>query len=418
VANATLQSYVGPLANAYNSAYGSPGNPAFGTPLSSNGVTMGMGTTGGRADIGYTTQENTAWLVTQDARAATLALLQADAGGAVPWNYKLANGHWMTPSDAPMVWTDPRSGPYTTAIANLADDTYWGADEAHQPNLNYVPFIMTGRRWNLDRLNAQAANALTNDWPGERCIPYGSSCNPGMNDLVVNGQDQIRQQAWSLREIEEAAFVGAPSSFEQGYFSQVVTDNWNYINGQETGSGILSPTIQGAAAGWVPSCALQGNPQGCGASWQNSPWMQDYFTGIAALGAEMGSAGALQFINYQKDTWLAARFNLPASLGMNPYDSSAYRLIMTDASSNMLMTWPAIEQATIAQNFSNGNSWSKANLGDYQALSRAALGAAATLYPSDANLQQALTWLNGSSCPTTTVGYFQQDPTFNVVPLQ
>ena len=46
--------------------------PGFGTPLAANGVTQYMPMTGGRGDIGYTTQYNTVWLVTQDQRAATL----------------------------------------------------------------------------------------------------------------------------------------------------------------------------------------------------------------------------------------------------------------------------------------------------------------------------------------------------------
>ena len=46
----------------------------FGTPFAKNGLERYMGQTGGRPDIGYTTMWNTTWLLTQDPRAATVAL--------------------------------------------------------------------------------------------------------------------------------------------------------------------------------------------------------------------------------------------------------------------------------------------------------------------------------------------------------
>ncbi|TAL04118.1 MAG: hypothetical protein EPO08_02395 [Rhodospirillaceae bacterium] len=382
----------------------------FGTPLAANGITRYMPQTGGRPDIGYTTMWSTVWLMTGDSRAAMLALAQGDTGGAVPWNIKLTNGHWLTPADYPAIWIDQRSN--TSVTANLpptATDTGWTPETAHQPDLAYVPYIMTGQRWYLDRLNAQAAYSLSSDWPGYRCptTQSGSNC-AGPADIVLNGQDQIREQGWNIREIEEASFSGQPGSFEQSYFAQVASDNWNYINGQETGGGFLSVATEGQAAGWLPSGLNVPNTQ-------TSPWMEDYTTGVAILAAEMGDAGAVQYVNWQKDTWLAGRF---IAAGMNPYDGVAYRLITTDVVGRNLTTWPAIEAATVAQGFSNGTGWATAVAGDYAALGRAVLGGALTLFPNDAELQQALTWMNSPGSPNTTQNYFQQDPTFNVVPLQ
>lgn len=377
-------------------------NATFGTPFAQNGLTTYMPQTGGRPDIGYTTMWNTTWLLTQDARAALTALAQSDTSGAIPWNYKLANGHWLTPSDAPAIWTDSRGGPtgYTDGIANVANTSTWTPEAAHQPNLNYVPYIMTASRWYLDRLNAQAAAGLSSSWPGARCR---TSCVAHTDDIIINGIDQIRQEAWSMREIQQAAFIGQPGSFEQTYFNQVVTDNWNYVASQEASLA----TSGGQVYGYL-GLGSYGDPTVI------PEWMEDYLTGIALQGAQMGFSGANAFINWQKDSWLAARF---IGTGMNPYDGCIYNLVV-GSGGIPLTSWSAIESATVAVGKSNGSTWGIQSDGDYCPLARAVLGGALTLYPADTNLQQALTWLNGAGAPYTSLAAFQNDPTFNVVPLQ
>jgi hypothetical protein len=59
----------------------------WGEPLSHNEVERYMPTAGGRPDIGITTEPNTDWLISGDARAAAYALGQAEAAGSATWNY-------------------------------------------------------------------------------------------------------------------------------------------------------------------------------------------------------------------------------------------------------------------------------------------------------------------------------------------
>ena len=197
---------------------------ALDTPLAANCLAKYMPTTGARHDIGYTTQANTIWLLTGDARIADTALAQGDAGGAVPWNFKLSNGRWVTPFNDPQVWIDGRA---SVSIANQPnfDGTGWTWDAAHQPNLAYVPYIMTGQRWYLDRLNAQAAFALTSNWPVPRC----GNGSVATCDLALDFTGQVRTQAWSIREIVQAAYIGRSGTWEQSYFGQVSARNWNNV---------------------------------------------------------------------------------------------------------------------------------------------------------------------------------------------
>jgi hypothetical protein len=397
----------------------------FGAPLAKNGLLPYMPNTGGRADIGYTTMWNTTWLMTQDARAAIVCLAQGDAGGAVPWNYKLANGHWLTPGDYPNILIGSNGGPhsYTDGIANVASTAVWTADSAHQPNLAYVPYIMTGQRWYLDRLNAQAAYSEDIMPPYSSTSGYQASGRlagqlltatmpslAGTADIVITPGNQLRASAWSMREIQEAAWVGKTGSFEQGFFEQAVLDNWNYFLARKANLTAL----QGEAAGWLP--AVYGSSS---IPVIMSPAQQDYFTGIAALGAQMGYNGALQYIDWQRGGWLSGRF---IASDMNPYDGTAYNLDMSDSTGIILKTWTDIETTTIAHCSipasactTNGSSFPTNNA--YPQWARGALGAALTLYPSDTNLQNALNFVQAHGAFVDT-GSLQSDPTFNIVPLQ
>ncbi|MES2887655.1 MAG: hypothetical protein V4739_06540 [Pseudomonadota bacterium] len=377
------------------------GRADFGLPLTANGVTPYMPMTGGRADIGYTTLWNTVWLLTQDARAASVGLAQSDTSGAIPWNHKLTNGHWLTPGDHPSIWLDGRGGPhgFTDGIANTADRSNWATDGAHQPNLNYVPYLATGSRWNLDRLNAQAAVALSGSWPGNRCRP--TPCASPREALVLNGGDEVRHQAWGMREVQQAAFIGKPGSFEHTYFNKVVQDNWNYARSQQARLMAAGGQVYGhyGLASYSEGMRL---------------WQQDYLTGVAAQGAQMGFTGARDFIGWQKSSWLAARFIAPDA---NPYDGCVY-LLTFGSGTTPLTSWAAIRSATLRDGRSNApGTWTHSD-GSYCATARSALGLALTVYPNDPDLTQALRWLNVAGAPNTDPTALRRDPTFNVVPLQ
>jgi hypothetical protein len=369
--------------------------PGFGAPLAVNGVTQYMPMTGGRGDIGYTTAYNTVWLMTQDVRAAKVALAQGDTAGAVPWNYRLASGHYVTPVDSPQIWVDGRSDSNGTTLANQPSDAgNWTPDTSHEPNLSYIPYLMTAKRWYLDRLYAQAAFSLDIQWPYFRCgFNLVSTC-----DLVIQGYsgDQIRGQAWSIREVMEAGFIAKTGSYEASIFPTIADHNWTYW--QST----LIPTLtakQGQTTGWLGS--------------HYAEWQEDFMTGIVQLAAMMGSSKAKDIESWQRN-WLAGRF---IGQGMNPHDGCTYAIQTYDANGNPYTTWSALEAATVAAGSSNGTGWANSG-GYYCALARAVLGGGLTLFPGDTNLQQALNWLNSSTAPFISQSQFQVDPTFNIVPLK
>jgi Ca2+-binding RTX toxin-like protein len=340
----------------------------WGDPLATNGVTQYMPMTGGRADIGYTTQANTVWLLTQDARAAGYALGQAETAGAVPWNFwNDAADTWLNTDAYPRLWTDARGGTGTAGLSTSRGLTQqvdglsgWTPDRAHQPDLSYVPYLLTGERWILDNLNAQAAYNVVSTWPDPR----------GNADDIVVRDAQVRTAAWSLRQIDEAAWIAPDGSAEKAYFTSVSAANWGWLVSQIPTWTVL----QGEAHGWLPGA--YGTP---GAM---APWQQDYFASTAIAAASRGNQDALTFLEWMSN-FLVGRFQAEEQ-GFGMHDGVAYNLMVRDPATGRVFTsWAEIEAATVAHGQSNGTGWAQSN-GNYGRLGLATLAGIYHLTGSEA----------------------------------
>ncbi|MFL1463411.1 beta strand repeat-containing protein [Roseococcus sp. DSY-14] len=329
----------------------------WGAPLSNNGVTMSMGMTGGREDIGIVTAANAGWLITQDARAAEYAMGQADAAAAVPWNmYDTANGTWLNTDNYPKLWTDARGGTGTPGNANsggltqqISWSTGWGADRGHQPELSFVPYVMTGERQYLDTLMAQASYTIMTTW----------GVNRQNGDALVAKDNQVRTSAWSLRQVENAAWAAPEGSEEQAYFRSVSDGNWKWLVSQIP----AWTAMQGEAHGWVPGAY--------GTAGSMAPWQQDYFASTTISAASRGNADALTFLQWQSN-FLVGRFMQEAK-GFPAHDGVAYNLAISPTTSSVpYTTWAQIAAETAARGQSNGDGWSM-SVGDYARLGAASL---------------------------------------------
>jgi hypothetical protein len=363
---------------------------SWGGALPVNGVLQGMPTTGGRPDIGPTTGANALWLVTQDQTAAQYALGQADAAGSVPWHFfDPTTGNYTSVSQYPNLWTDPRggSGP-PGGLTQQVDptNTGWQPDQAHQPDLSYDAYILTGDRYYLDQINAQADASILASWSWFRA-------QGGYTDIVANGWDQIRQQGWSLRQIDEASWANPDGSAEKAYFTQVAADNWSYLVSQLP----TWTTMEGEGHGYIPYFQMSNN-------MEVSPWMEDYFASTVIAAAEQGNQNAVTVLDWMSN-YLVGRFQ--AHTGWNTHDGAAYRNVVTDASGNYYQTWGAIETATQAGGFSNGIGWTG---GDYAELALESLAGIITVLHSPAAIQ-AYGWLLASGAPQ-----LQSDPQFQIAP--
>ncbi|MDO9710536.1 beta strand repeat-containing protein [Paracraurococcus lichenis] len=368
----------------------------WGAPLAADGVTQYFPATGSRPDIGVVTQANTAWLTTQDARAAAYAMGQAEAAGAVPWNYyDRANGTWLNPTDYPKLWMDPRGGtgkpgdPKATGPTQLADSlTGWSPDRAHQPDLSFVPYILTGERWILDNLQAQAAFNLTSVWPAQR----GTA-----GDVIVDDQ-QVRSMAWGLREIENALWATPDGTPEKAWLQQVSDDNWSFLV-----SHIPAWTAaEGELHGYLPTTTTP----------NIAPWQQDFFASTAIAAASRGNAEAMTYLNWAKN-FLIGRFE-QADNGFVLNDGMAYSLVAADPATGLrYKTWAEVGAATRAAGQSNGDGW-RASEGYYGRLALTTL-AGIYLLTGDERAARAYYRLAEQSPPFTTAASIASDPQFSVM---
>jgi Ca2+-binding RTX toxin-like protein len=322
-------------------------------PLSNNGVVQFMGQTGGRPDIGFTTQSQATWLISGDARAAQYAMAQAEAASAVPWHfYDAANKTWLNTDNYPALWIDYRgtpgapgnrqSGGLTQAVEpyDFKNQTGWLAETAHPPSLSFVPYTLTGERWMLDNLQAQAAAQVMMTWPYPR---------QNDRDLVVGPEMQVRSSAWAMRELEDAAWASPDGSAERAYFRAAADANWTWIRSQ-------LPTWtaqQGEAHGYLPGLFGDG---------YLAPWQQDYFAGVAITAASRGNADAGAYLAWAKN-FLIGRFEQSAG-GFKLNEGAAYQLVIgkyVDGQFVRNTTWADIGAATAASNFSNGTGWAAGN---------------------------------------------------------
>jgi hypothetical protein len=366
----------------------------WGDPLAINEVSQYMPGTGARADIGITTASNTAWLMSQDAHAAAYALGQAETASAVTWHlWDADNKGWLSTDDYPNLWTDERGGTGTPGDASsggltqqIGNSSGWDLDSAHQPDLSYVPYLMTGDRWMLDNLNAQASWNIVAQWPSERA---------NASDILVDG-NQVRGAAWALRQIDEAAWAAPDGSAEKAYFTEASNANWSWLV-----SKIPEwTTEQGEAHGWLPGVY--------GVDGAMPPWQQDYFASTVIAAASRGNADALTFLEWQSN-FLVGRFTHEAQ-GFDQHDGAAYLIAIADANGTPYQTWSEIGAQTDAQGWSNNQGWANSQ-GDYAQLALATLAGIAHLTGS-AEAAAAYEALMADSPPFATAADFARDPTF------
>ncbi|NKE45446.1 hypothetical protein HB662_11720 [Roseomonas frigidaquae] len=396
VARYDLDQSVNPsLLNGYANAIKAAG---WDEPLDANGVTTYMPGTGGRPDIGFTTLPNTVWLLTQDARAAAYAMGQAEAASAVPWHFWDAeNGTWLNTDAYPKLWLDARGGTGTPGDANstgltqqVDGQTGWHTDAAHQPDLSYVPYLMTGERWMLDNLQAQAVWSILSYWPD----PRGDG-----NDNVIDGS-QVRAAAWSLRQVDEAARVSPDGSAEQAFFQEASDANYAWLV-----SKIPEWTaMQGESHGWVPG--------DYGTPGAMPPWQQDYFASTVIAATRNGNADARTFLEWQTN-FLVGRF-MSEDQGFEARDGAAYLIATSDPQSGRIYTsWAEIGAQTEALGWSNGDSgWARSE-GDYAQLALATLAGIYEITGS-AEAKQAYELLIAEKAPFSTPADYTRDPTYAI----
>ena len=361
--------------------------PDWADLFSPRAIMQDMFAGGARPDIGQATRCQAIWLMTGDPRAATYAIGQAEASGAIPWHFwDQEAGGWLDTRRWPELWTDYRGRrPPTGLLQQVSGDTGWAADTAHQPDLSYVPYLLTGRRAFLDGIQAQASWSVMSRPTNPL---WGRGTQGGLAEGVnLTRAAQVRGAAWSLRQIGNAAWANPAGDAQLAWSAMAEQANWAWIR-----SRIPAWTSeQGEAHGWIRG--EYGTPGAL------PPWQQDMFASAAGAAARRGQADARAVLAWMEN-FLAGRF-LAAGRGFNPRDGCAYLIAISapEAWGRPFTTWARIAAETEKRGWSNGTGWSQsgANYGAWALQSLAVLIDVLGSEPA----RRAWTWLEAAGAPFT-----------------
>lgn len=304
-------------------------------PLSNPGWTEAMGQGGGRDDIGLVPASYARWIKCQDIRAQKAALVMANGAGSIPWHhYDPTTGDYVDILKYPKLWVG--NGGRGPDLTQPVRDGRWSVDTAHPPAVGYVPYLLTGQRFFLDQINAQAGRQILSLWPQARDeIP---SIGPGIAMLSTNAFE-IRAQVWTFRSIVEAAAMNPDGGAAKTYWLKLYDNNianlltkiipsWNSRAGEVAGYifGTYTPNVippwQENYAMSVIAMAVGLNPRNNASPLTIAKWMAGFNLGLVTeLGWAAGREYVIQINEGERDkerfytTWNEMR-------AVNPTDDS------------------------------------------------------------------------------------------------
>lgn len=247
-----------------------------------------MPATGGRPDIGLLPGWSAAYLLSMDKRVKDVMLATADLAGGWSIHYRDQN------TDKPI---SLQEYPYMTLLGTPGD-TYnpvtkkreafpvcggtcsntKSADYAHTPAFSYLPYLLTGDYYHLEELQFWALWDVFQTNPGYR---------KNIQGLIYSAN--VRVQAWTLRNLAEAAYITPDADNLKHEFERLVNNNLDYYNSTYTTNP--EANVFGAITG--PGALGYNNGRGI------APWMDDFFTSAVGRARELGFSKAAPLLNWK-----------------------------------------------------------------------------------------------------------------------
>lgn len=150
--------------------------------------------------------------------------------GSYPWT-KRDDGVWVP------TLTQQRIGPPDGPAGSpyLADRGHYYADNAHQPSLAYIPYLLTGDRYYADEMASWANFGLLSTYQDSFNNRRG-----GSDGLLGAGGNEVRGVGWVLRNLADAAAWLPDGDLAKPYLATRVDTNLAWLDVRaETATGPL-----------------------------------------------------------------------------------------------------------------------------------------------------------------------------------
>ncbi|MCX7745338.1 MAG: right-handed parallel beta-helix repeat-containing protein [Clostridia bacterium] len=379
-------------------------------------------TTDGRDEIALYPKWAACWTLGQDKRMREITEGHGLLSGAIPIHFRESNankalklggtGRMITIDDRPTIdlsdlayeWTRPEDK-LPAAVGN-ASTGGWTVDRAHQPSLAYVPYLMTGDYYYLEEMYFWAAYDL-------------AACNfsPDWGRNYAQGliRDQVRGEAWAIRNISDAAALAPDGDPEKAYLLEKVYNNissWEtkYITNNYHPLHFWGVISNRGSDGGRPDDTLVPNVRSF-----TSPWMDDFVL------ITLGHMKEMEFKTQNLVNWLGQnvvdRFSHPE---FNPFRGASYHIPATYTDDpNVLSpeynysTWAAVKAAFVtAEPTKYTNKYANA----YPFNARAALSFV-TFLPRGSNAWNF--FANGrdsDNLPVLDYSVLNDDPSWSMIP--
>lgn len=278
-------------------------------------LTAYMPTTGGRMEIGPYPTWAVRYLLGGDPQERALILAQGDLAGAWPIHVRARQtGRVMKIDDRPKFWLDDRGKdrPHwqPDRHAPAASQVKLSPDLAHQPSLAYVPYLLTGDFYYLEEAYFWANYCLLATWPEPRGDAKG----------II--RDQIRGDAWALRNLGDAAWIAPDDDPTGAYLTEKLRSNIAHriqaMYGPPEYNGIGAWGLRTVADARIQNPA---NP-----NWMiTAPWEEDYLLWSLHHLVELGHPDAAR----PRDFLLRLRVGtLTHAPDFDPLLATPYRMVV------------------------------------------------------------------------------------------
>ncbi len=196
--------------------------PSRYAPMTNGDQTTHMGDVGAHPGIGPLPRWSALFAISGDRHAFDYMLANDDAVGSYGFHFRDAEtGRPVKITDHPYItiaarrdisWSsDVRRDLYTGCTGNCS--TPYSFELAHHPSIGFLPYLVTGDYYYLEELQFAASDVELWANPGYRGGAYGR---------LRGAAQQVRQQAWSLRTLAQAAYATPDKDPMHGYFTTLL----------------------------------------------------------------------------------------------------------------------------------------------------------------------------------------------------